>query len=41
VQQQGLNHSDVARMLGITENSLRVQLHRARQELKKIMSSLP
>ena len=41
VQQQGLNQSDVARMLGITENSLRVQLHRARQELKKIMSSLP
>lgn len=38
VQQQGLDHGDAARLLGITTNHLRVQLHRARQRLKEIMA---
>jgi RNA polymerase sigma-70 factor (ECF subfamily) len=39
IQQQGLDHSEAATVLGITENALRVQLHRARQRLKELMSS--
>jgi RNA polymerase sigma-70 factor, ECF subfamily len=39
IHQQGLEPSDVAATLGITENTLRVQLHRARQRLKQLMSS--
>lgn len=38
VQQQGLDHPAAAATLGITENALRVQLHRARQRLKELMS---
>jgi RNA polymerase sigma-70 factor (ECF subfamily) len=37
VQQQGLEQSAAAAVLGITENALRVQLHRARQRLKELM----
>lgn len=37
VQQQGLDHSTAAATLGITENALRVQLHRARERLKELM----
>jgi RNA polymerase sigma-70 factor, ECF subfamily len=39
IQQQGLEHSAAAKMLAITENALRVQLHRARQRLKELMST--
>ena len=38
VQQQELEQSAVAQMLAITENALRVQLHRARQRLKELMA---
>ncbi len=38
IHQQGLDQSAVATMLGITENALRVQLHRARQRLKELMA---
>jgi RNA polymerase sigma-70 factor, ECF subfamily len=38
VQQQGLDQPAAAATLGITENALRVQLHRARQRLKELMS---
>lgn len=38
VQQQGLEQAEAAAVLGITENALRVQLHRARQNLKQLMS---
>jgi RNA polymerase sigma-70 factor, ECF subfamily len=37
VHQQGLDHTSAAAVLGITENALRVQLHRARQKLKAAM----
>lgn len=37
VHQQGLDHATAAVTLGITENALRVQLHRARQRLKELM----
>lgn len=37
VHQQDLDHGTAAAMLGITENSLRVKLHRARQQLKTLM----
>ena len=39
IQQQGLDHSAAATVLGVTENAFRVQLHRARQRLKELMSS--
>lgn len=38
IQQQGLDHSAAATVLGITGNAFRVQLHRARQRLKELMS---
>lgn len=38
VQQQALDYPAAADTLGITENALRVQLHRARQRLKELMS---
>lgn len=38
IQQQGLEHTAAASTLGITENALRVQLHRARQRLRELMS---
>ncbi|MEX2045501.1 MAG: RNA polymerase sigma factor [Opitutus sp.] len=41
IHQQGLDQSEAAAALGITENALRVQLHRARQQLKELMSSRP
>lgn len=41
VQQQQLDHHAAAGILGITENTLRVQLHRARERLKTLMSVLP
>jgi RNA polymerase sigma-70 factor, ECF subfamily len=41
LHQQGLDQPTVAATLGITENSLRVQLHRARQRLKELMSRQP
>lgn len=41
IHQQELEPSAVAATLGITENALRVQLHRARQRLKQLMSSRP
>ena len=39
ILQQGLDHSAAATVLGLTENAFRVQLHRARQRLKELMSS--
>jgi RNA polymerase sigma-70 factor, ECF subfamily len=41
LQQQGLEPSAVARLLAITENSLRVQLHRTRERLKLLMTTPP
>jgi RNA polymerase sigma-70 factor, ECF subfamily len=38
IHQQGLDQPAVAALLGITENALRVQLHRARQGLKQLMT---
>ena len=40
VHQQDLDHRTAASTLGVTENALRVQLHRARQRLKELMHSL-
>ena len=37
VHQQDLDHRMAAATLGVTENALRVQLHRARQRLKELM----
>jgi RNA polymerase sigma-70 factor (ECF subfamily) len=37
VHQQELDHRTAAATLGVTENALRVQLHRARQRLKELM----
>lgn len=37
VHQQDLDHRTAAATLGVTENALRVQLHRARQRLKELM----
>lgn len=37
VHQQDLDHGTAAATLGITENALRVQLHRVRQRLKELM----
>ncbi|WP_158277324.1 RNA polymerase sigma factor [Opitutus sp. ER46] len=41
VQQQDLDQRAAATILGLTENALRVQLHRARARLKEIMSNVP
>jgi RNA polymerase sigma-70 factor (ECF subfamily) len=41
VHQQGLAPSDAAGLVGLTANAVRVQLHRARQRLKNLMSSHP
>lgn len=41
VQQQGLEQSAVARLLSLTDNTLRVQLHRARERLKDLMKTSP
>jgi RNA polymerase sigma-70 factor (ECF subfamily) len=41
VHQQHLEPPAIARLLAITENALRVQLHRARQRLKLLMSATP
>lgn len=41
VHQQELDQPAVASLLGVTENALRVQLHRARQRLKELMTSRP
>ncbi len=41
VYQQNLDHRAAAETLGITENALRVQLHRARHRLKEIMHVRP
>jgi RNA polymerase sigma-70 factor (ECF subfamily) len=41
VNQQELDHRTAAATLGITENSLRVKLHRARQHLKSLMQLPP
>jgi RNA polymerase sigma-70 factor (ECF subfamily) len=41
IQQQGLEQAAVARLLSITENTLRVQLHRARERLKELMTTSP
>lgn len=41
VHQQDLDHRTAATTLGITENALRVQLHRARQQLKALMRPSP
>lgn len=40
VYQQNLAPREIAEMLSITENALRVQLHRARQRLKELMQPL-
>lgn len=40
VHQQELPPREIAGMLGVTENALRVQLHRARQRLKELMHPL-
>jgi RNA polymerase sigma-70 factor, ECF subfamily len=40
VHQQGFEPAEAAAALGITENALRVQLHRARQNLKAAMPAL-
>lgn len=40
VYQQSLAPREIAGMLGVTENALRVQLHRARQRLKELMQTL-
>lgn len=41
IHQQDLDHRTAAATLGITENALRVQLHRARQRLKELMLPNP
>lgn len=41
IHQQNLGQSVVAGMLSITENTLRVQLHRARQQLRQLMNLRP
>jgi RNA polymerase sigma-70 factor (ECF subfamily) len=41
IQQQGLDQATVARLLAVTENALRVQLHRARERLKELMTISP
>lgn len=41
VHQQELDHRTAATTLGLTENALRVQLHRARHQLKALMRSSP
>lgn len=41
VHQQDLDHRTAATTLGLTENALRVQLHRARQHLKALMRPSP
>ena len=40
VQQQQMSYPDAAAALGLTENALRVLVHRARQALKKEMEAL-
>jgi RNA polymerase sigma-70 factor (ECF subfamily) len=41
VHQQGLAPAEAAGLVGLTANAVRVQLHRARQRLKDLMSSHP
>lgn len=41
VHQQNLEPDAAAQILGVTANALRVQLHRARQRLKELMTSRP